>query len=284
MFGGSLLPLCPLATWTHDLSPFALQFSETFGIRWYGLAYIAAFAIAYQLFARWTKAGWLPLHRERVGDFLVEAGVLGTLVGGRVGYCLIYATTEWLHDPLMVFRVWEGGMASHGGIVGIFLGAWWFARRHHLPLLRLLDALSLAATPGIFLGRMANFINGELWGRTTDVAWGIIFPNSPQPWTPRHPSQIYEALLEGLLLGVIGWLVKRKIPMRGAVFAIICTAYPALRIVGECFREPDPQIGWLAAGLTMGQWLSIGMLLASMGVWWAVILAQKNDASASSSP
>ncbi len=250
----------------HDLSPFAWEFAEGVGFRWYGLAYVAGFIAGYFMMRRWQREGWLPLLLERVSDFLTWA-IVGILAGGRLGYALFYDLQHTLRDPLSLFRVWEGGMASHGGILGLIAAAWLFGRREGVTPWRLADALSLAATPGIFLGRIANFINGELWGRPTTVPWAVVFPASPTPFVPRHPSQIYEALLEGLFLGLVLLAVKKRTVLPGAVFCALLVAYPLVRILGEFFREPDAHIGYLWFGWTEGQWLSAGMIIAGIVTW-----------------
>ncbi len=258
------------AHWTHDLSPFLVQFGNGYGIRWYGLAYLAGFMIAWRLFLRWSREGWLPLDAGAAGD-LLTAAIIGTLLGGRLGYCLLYDLPMTLRDPASVIAFWRhgglSGMASHGGVLGMVAGAWWFARQRKVSPWRFWDAIALAAPPGIFLGRIANFINGELWGRPSNAPWAVIFPDSPAPLVPRHPSQLYEALLEGLLLGAVLWTIQRRTPREGAVFAGVLTAYPLLRILGECFREPDIQIGYMAFGLTQGQILSLAMLAPGAACW-----------------
>lgn len=247
--------------WTHDLSPFALELFPGVGLRWYGLAYVGGFMIGWWLMRRWSREGWLPMAEADVGDFMFWVAFMGVVVGGRLGYCFFYRLPSTLADPLSILRVWEGGMASHGGIAGLWIGSWIYARFKHLPILRLTDALALAAPPGIFLGRVANFINGELWGRPTWVPWGVIFPESPMPGVPRHPSQLYEAFLEGLVLWAVLFLAKRNSTKPGAVIGALMVAYPILRIIGECFREPDENIHYLWAGITYGQLLSAVMLV-----------------------
>lgn len=254
------------AYWVHDLSPFALELAPGVGLRWYGLAYVAGFAIGWWLLRRWSREGWLPVPEREVGDFLFWVAFLGVVVGGRLGYCLFYRWHETLADPLSVLRVWEGGMSSHGGIAGLWVSVWIFSRHKNLSLLRLADSLALASTPGIFLGRLANFVNGELWGRASSVPWAVIFPDSPMPLEPRHPSQLYEAGLEGLVLGAILFGIKRMTRREGAVIAGLMVSYPVLRIIGECFREPDAHIRYLLGGITYGQVLSGGMLVLGLGL------------------
>lgn len=250
-----------LGYWTHDLSPFVLELAPGIGLRWYGLAYVGGFLIGWWLMRRWSRQKWLPISEADVGDFIFWVAFMGVVVGGRLGYCLFYRLSSTLADPLSIFRVWEGGMSSHGGIAGLWVACWVYARRRGLPLFRLTDALALASPPGIFLGRIANFINGELWGRPSWVPWAVIFPGSPLPGVPRHPSQLYEAVLEGLVLWATLFVVKAKTGKPGAVFGALMVAYPVLRIIGEFFREPDENIQYLWGGLTYGQVLSGVMLV-----------------------
>ncbi|MBX7156919.1 MAG: prolipoprotein diacylglyceryl transferase [Verrucomicrobiae bacterium] len=257
-----------LAYYYHNLSPFLIKFSPNFGIRWYGLAYIAGFLIGYFLCQHWRKQGWLPLSAQEIEALMTQVIILGTLIGGRLGYCLLYDWPTTVTKPWSILQVWKGGMSSHGGIVGLLIASAIFAKRHQTSIWRLWDALALAAPPGIFLGRLANFMNGELWGRAANVPWAVIFPDSPTPLQPRHPSQLYEAVLEGIILGFILWAVKRKTKTPGFIFATLLITYPLLRIVGEQFREPDAQIGFWFGFLTQGQLLSLLMLMSGLAVSW----------------
>ena len=243
--------------------PFLVQFGENAGIRWYGLAYVAGFFIGFWLMRRWQRDGWLPLKPAELESFLMWVAVLGTLAGGRLFYCLFYNWSEVASHPLKLFAVWEGGMASHGGILGLGIASWLFARRHRVNVLRLWDALCCAAPPGIFLGRLANFVNGELWGRPTDVPWAVIFPASGDA-LPRHPSQLYAAGLEGLFLGVVLLLARPRLAGRpGACAGLFVTLYAVVRFIDEFFREPDHGQFFLA-WLTKGQFLSL--LTAAAGL------------------
>lgn len=258
-----------LAYYYHDLSPFLFEFSPGLGPRWYGLAYLAGFGVAYQLMVKWQRQGWLPLHKNDISPFFTGI-ILGTILGGRLGYCLFYEGPRTLAQPWTLFQIWKGGMSSHGGMIGLTLAAWIFAKRRNLAPWRLWDAIAAAAPAGLFFGRIANFINGELWGRPTLVPWAVIFPDSPFPLQPRHPSQLYEAGLEGVLLGIILRLVKKKTQTPGTVCATFLTVYPLLRIIGEQFREPDAQIGYWFGFFTQGQLLSLIMFGLSLGVWGQV--------------
>lgn len=243
-----------------------------FAIRWYALAYIAGLVIGWQLLRRIVaRAGW-RLTPEAVDDFLVYA-TLGVILGGRLGYALFYQGGWYLQNPIEILYVWRGGMSFHGGLLGVLAAAWLFARRQGLPFLEVGDATALVAPIGLFLGRIANFINGELWGRVTEAPWGVVFPGGGP--LPRHPSQLYEAALEGLLLlAVMQWLAWRR-PRDptglGLPSGVFLTGYALARIVVELFREPDAQLGFLFGGVTMGQVLSLPMLLAGL---WLILRAR----------
>lgn len=263
------MPL-PLAYWVHDLSPFAIRFWGNFGIRWYGLAYVLGFIAGGWLMIRYHRAGRSALPADQVADFIFYL-VAGVLLGGRLGYFLLYDFALLVHEPLVLFRVWEGGMASHGAFIGVVVAVWWFARRHHYSFLHLSDVLVTTIPVGLLLGRIANFINGELWGKVSNVRWAVIFPKSASEGMrlglipPRHPSQLYEAALEGaLLLGLLQWRfwktdVVRTQPGRLAGEALL--AYAAVRIFCELFREPDEGVS-LIFGLSRGTFYSLFLVAA----------------------
>ncbi len=263
------MPL-PLAYWVHDLSPFAIRFWGNFGIRWYGLAYVLGFIAGSWLMIRYHRAGRSALPADQVADFIFYL-VAGVLLGGRLGYFLLYDFDLLVHEPLVLFRVWEGGMASHGAFIGVVVAVWWFARRHHYSFLHLSDVLVTTIPVGLLLGRIANFINGELWGKISNVRWAVIFPKSASEGMrlglipPRHPSQLYEAALEGaLLLGLLQWRfwktdVVRTQPGRLAGESLI--AYAAVRIFCELFREPDEGVS-LIFGLSRGTFYSLFLVAA----------------------
>jgi len=265
------------AYWHHNLSPFVpgLQFSENIGVRWYGLAYVLGFVGGAWLFQRYARSGRSRLPAEKAWDLIIVL-VAGVMIGGRVGSFLFYHPADLIHDPLSFFRVWEGGMASHGGFIGTILALWWYARRQRLPFFHLTDLVASAGPLGLMLGRMANFINGELWGKITDMPWAVIFPLSAEPGTPvdliqpRHPSQLYEAALEGaLLFGYMQWRFWRSDVVRirpGQLSGELLIGYGMVRIFGEVFREPDAE---LIFGLSRGTFYSIFMLIA--GVVWIVL-------------
>lgn len=261
--------------WVHDLSPFLIRFPDNplglEGIRYYGLAYLAAFVAAWLMLRCYDQRGKFKINADARAS-LMTAVIIGVLVGGRLGYMLLYDFSAWLENPLLLFRVDQGGMASHGGFVGVILALYWFARRHNYSFLRLGDVIASIAPLGLMLGRIANFINGELWGKTSTAAWAVIFPASPLAYDaasatylpePRHPSQLYQAGLEGaLLLGYLQWRFWNSRIPAGQLGGECLLGYSLLRIIGEIFREPDAS---LLFGISRGQFYSIFMLLA--GVW-----------------
>jgi phosphatidylglycerol:prolipoprotein diacylglycerol transferase len=259
----------PLAHWVHDLSPFVLKFNETIGIRYYGVAYLAGFFAAWWLLRVYSKRGFTRLTGDQIGD-LVTALIVGVMVGGRLGYFLFYHPESLAEDPLILIRIWEGGMASHGGFLGVAAALWWCARRFKLRMLHLADLVVSVAPLGLFFGRVANFINGELWGRPSTVAWAVIFPESDptKPASliaPRHPSQLYAAVLEGLLpFAIMQLLVWRTPWLReapGRIAGAFLVVYAIGRSIGEQFREPD---AGLILGLTRGTFYSVFLLLAGV--------------------
>lgn len=340
------------SAWVHNLDPFLIQFSENFGIRWYGMAYLTGFVVGALLMIFLARRGRGTLKAEMVTDYITYV-VLGTMIGGRLGYALFYSQ-DLLTDfsskfPYWgVLRVWEGGMASHGGIIGVIVAAALFAKRHKLDWRHLGDLTVLGGSIGIFFGRIANFINGELFGReaSASLPWAVKFPSEMFLWlkqdaersltdtaptgellsrlnnvieamgqnvdqwnswvsqvrssgsaryqiqvvidkiihtvqsgdenvrallgqvlTPRHPSQLYEALLEGLFLFVVIFIFWRKPRKPGVVGGLWLTLYALVRIIGEQFRMPDAHIGFQLFGLTRGQWLSIAMLIGAIAFW-----------------
>ncbi len=262
----------PLAYWVDTLSPFIIRFGANFGLRWYGLAYVLGFIGGAWLMMRYHRAGRSRLPANQVPDFIFVL-VFGVLIGGRVGYFLLYGFDLFVHDPLVLFRVWEGGMASHGGFVGVLVAVWWFARRQKLPLLHLGDILVTTVPVGLFFGRLANFINGELWGKVSYVRWAVIFPKSAPEGTPvnqilpRHPSQLYEAGLEGLLLFTyLQWRFWRSDVVRtqpGRLGGEFLVVYAVVRAIGEVFREPDEGVTPIF-GLSRGTFYSIFLAVAGV--------------------
>ena len=250
-----------------QFDPIALKLGPV-SIRWYGLMYLLAFVGGVLLGRLRIKLrpdlGWT----NRDLDDLLFYCVLGVVIGGRLGYVLFYKLAEYLHDPLRIFYVWEGGMSFHGGFLGVIVAMLWFARRTHRKWFDVTDFLAPLTPLGLGAGRIGNFINAELWGRPTDVAWAMIFPSvDPQP---RHPSQLYEAGMEGVLLFVILWVFARKPRPTGAVSGVFLVSYGVLRFLVEFTREPDNFLGLLALNLSMGQWLSLPMILGGIGMLiWA---------------
>ena len=264
-----------------DISPVLVEISLgpiDLPIRWYALAYIAGILIGYWILRRiigqprlW-KDNSPALDRKQLDDLMVWL-ILGVVLGGRLGYVLFYGGGQFLQDPLSILRVWEGGMSFHGGLLGVAVAAAAFGYRHNLPLTGLADGLALAAPPGLFLGRIANFINAELWGKPTDLPWGVIFPGSAAQNCPgvegacaRHPSQIYEAGLEGLLLGaILLWLVLARgwLKRPGAIVGVFIAGYGASRFAVEFFRQADSQ--FVTAGNPAGHVVSAGPVGVTMG-------------------
>jgi phosphatidylglycerol:prolipoprotein diacylglycerol transferase len=291
-----------LGYYIHDLSPFLLDFGHGIGLRWYGLAYVAAFVAGYWLYTWMARRGYSDLAPEQVGDFITGVALFGVILGGRLGYMLFYNWDGFVANPLVFFKFLDGGMASHGGILGIVIFTFIYSRIKHVSWLNIGDNLVVTAPIGLFFGRCANFINGELYGRVTSVAWAIQFPKElydapPETirlaiseasavnpkWTsvgeivenvrfspelhaqlagtlsPRHPSQIYEALLEGVVLFLLLWVLRTRFRLpNGVLTGVFFIAYAILRIIGEVFREPDAP---LTLALTRGQFLSLFLIL-----------------------
>lgn len=269
------MPASERTHWVHDLDPFLIRFPEAFpveGIRYYGLAYILAFVLAWALMLAYRRGQRSPLRPGQESDLLTWL-IIGVVVGGRLGYMALYRPTDLLSDPLSIFRVWDGGMASHGGFLGVTIALVIFAWKHRIPVLRLGDMVVTLVPGGILLGRVANFINGELWGTVSKVPWAVIFPNDSPRWDPitqtfaiqpRHPSQLYEAFLEGFVLLVYTQIRfwKSRIPP-GQLAGEFLFGYGILRFLVEFYREPDAS---LILGLSRGQFYSIFILAAGAGL------------------
>ena len=238
-----------------------------FGIRWYALAYITGLVLGWRLLRYLVRLSPAVATPVQADDFLTWA-TLGVVLGGRLGYVLFYQPSVYLAHPAMIFAVWEGGMSFHGGALGVTIAILWFCRRNAIPLLGFADRVAVCVPIGLGLGRIANFINGELWGRAAPdwLPWAMIFPNAGP--MPRHPSQIYQALMEGLVLFVVMFALSRREAIRarfGCLSGAFLVGYGIARIVGETFREPDAVLGFLIGGATMGQLLSIPMVI--VGAW-----------------
>ena len=227
-------------------------------VRWYGLMYLLGFGAAYLLIGHLSRLRNLALTKDGISDLLFY-GVLGVVLGGRLGYVLFYNPAQYLSRPLEVFAVWQGGMSFHGGLLGVVAASVLFCWRRKLPMLLAGDVLVTSATIGIGLGRIGNFINGELWGRVTEQPWGIVFPGGGS--LPRHPSQLYEATLEGLVLFIILYLLHRLKAAEGVPFFSFFIGYGLFRFLVEFVRQPDAHLGFLWGGATMGQLLSLPMIL-----------------------
>ena len=252
-------------------------------IRWYALAYIGGIVLGW-IYARalirnerlW--GGPAPITLVQMDDFILWVTV-GIIVGGRSGYVLFYNLPFFLQHPAAIFKLWEGGMSFHGGFLGCVVAVMWFARRNGIPILSLGDVVTAVGPIGLFLGRLANFINSELWGRVADpsLPWGVIFPNGGP--APRHPSQLYEAFLEGIVLFTVLAVMIRMGALKrpGLILGSFIAIYALARITGEMFREPDPQLGFLWGGLTMGMLLSVPMIVAGIIL---IVLAWRRDGTA----
>lgn len=257
-----------LAYWIHQPTPFLIRFGENFGLRYYGLAYLLGFVACGWLVRRYHRAGRTPLNFDDAMD-LVLAVVVGTILGGRLGYFVLYQPHVFTGDPLALLRVWEGGMASHGAFIGIALALAFYARRKRVSFRHLGDLIVSTAPVGLFLGRVANFLNGELWGKHSDVPWAMIFMRTGGGTEPRHPSQLYEALTEGLLLFLfVQWRfwkteVVRRQPGRLAGEFLI--GYALVRMFCELFREPDEGVS-LILGLSRGTFYSIFLIAGGLAL------------------
>lgn len=297
-----------LAYYVHDLDPLIFRIYDNVGPRWYGLAYVLAFICGYLVYRKLAQRGFADLPVAKVSDFITGAALFGVIVGGRIGYVLFYKP-EMLREPLSIFRVWEGGMSSHGGMVGLLAFTFYYAWRHKMSWTNLGDNLVVTAPIGLFFGRVANFINGELYGRAANVSWAMQFPKEltenvgeaqraitactkidpsltsseaivtavrHQPavkdalrtiLTPRHPSQIYEAFFEGILLFSILWFVRTRMRQpNGVLTGLFFIFYAIFRIIVENFREPDAS---LIAGFTRGQFFSF--FLIAIGLAFVIV-------------
>jgi phosphatidylglycerol---prolipoprotein diacylglyceryl transferase len=294
--------------YVHDLSPLIFRIYDNVGPRWYGLAYVLAFVSSYLLLRYLSEKGYADLSVSKVADFVTGAALFGVIVGGRLGYVLFYKP-EMLHDPLSILRVWEGGMSSHGGMFGLLAFTFYYSWRHRISWTNLGDNLVVTAPLGLFFGRCANFVNGELYGRVTNSSWAMQFPKElfdhpgeadraiaacskidpsltgpeaivaavhHQPavkevlrtiLTPRHPSQLYEAFFEGIVLFAILWLVRTRLRQpNGVLTGLFFVCYAVFRIIVETFREPDAS---LIAGFTRGQFFSF--FLIAIGIVFIVV-------------
>ena len=249
------------------IDPVALQIGPL-AIHWYGLMYLLAFGLAW-LLGRWRIQRYPSELTLRDLEDIIFYGVLGVILGGRLGYVLFYKLDDYLAHPLAIFEVWQGGMSFHGGLLGVTLAMLIFARKRGVSLLAIGDFIAPLIPSGLAAGRLGNFINGELWGRPTDLPWGMVFAGDPAG-TPRHPSQLYEMGLEGFALFVLVWWFARRPRPAGQVASVFLMGYGAFRFLVEFTREPDDFLGLLAGGFSMGQLLSLPMVLAGLALFiWA---------------
>ena len=240
---------------------------EIFGwpVRWYGIMYLLGFLTAW-IFGRRVVARRPAFRGAPPGvlEDMISASVMGVVVGGRLGYVLFYNPAHYFQNPADIPRLWDGGMSFHGGLLGVILALWLLAKIRRLPFLRLTDYAAVLAPPGLFFGRVGNFVNAELPGRAAspDLPWAMLFPQDPS--VPRHPSQLYEAALEGIALGILVWAFTRRRRAAGFISGVFLAGYGGARLIVEFFREPDGHLGLLWLGFSMGQWLSLPMLLLGL--------------------
>ncbi len=268
-----------------QINPVALQLGPL-AVHWYGLTYLAAFGLFMWLgFRRLKHPPFVnltlttgsgkktvtgPLWTRKDVEDILFLGVMGVILGGRIGYCLFYKPLYYLSHALEILAVWQGGMSFHGGLLGVMAAMVWFARSRQRPFFQVMDFVAPCVPTGLAAGRIGNFINGELWGRVADpsLPWGMVFRGAGD--LPRHPSQLYQIALEGLLLFVLLWLYARKERKEGQVSAMFLLGYGVFRFIAEFFREPDAHLGILQLGMSMGQWLCVPMILGGVALWlWA---------------
>jgi len=244
-----------------DFNPIALSLGPL-AVRWYGLMYVIGF-IAFIMLGKWRiRHGLANGLTERDVDDMLVYGVFGVILGGRLGYVLFYKPMYYLAHPLEIFAVWQGGMSFHGGFIGVLVAMWFFARGRRKRWLDVMDFVAPLCPLGLAAGRIGNFINAELWGRPTNGSWGMVFPNVDN--LPRHPSELYEFALEGIVLFILLWTFSKRPRPMGAVSGLFLVGYGVARFICEYAREPDDFLGYLALGLTMGQWLSLPMIVAGV--------------------
>ena len=252
-----------------QFDPIAVQ-AGPLAVHWYGLMYLIGFTLFYLLGLYRCRQEWRGITKANLEDLLF-VGMVGVIVGGRLGFVLLYQPEYYLTHPLEIFAVWQGGMSAHGGFIGVILALFYFAWRNKKSILTVGDFVAPLVPLGFFFGRLGNFINGELWGRvaSADLPWSMIFPQAGDG-VPRHASQLYEATLEGLVLFFVVWIYSIKKRPAGAVSGLFLFGYGLARFVVEFFREPDSYLGLQALDLSRGQWLSLPMIIIGAGLWiWA---------------
>ncbi len=255
-----------------EINPVALQLGPV-AIHWYGLTYLVAFALFMFLGRqRLHQEPYASLSRSNAWAFrdvedILFLGVMGVVLGGRIGYCIFYKPEYYFSHPLEVFAVWQGGMSFHGGLLGVIAAMVWFAYSRKKSFWQVADFVAPCVPTGLASGRVGNFINGELWGRVADpsLPWGMVFRGAGD--LPRHPSQIYQFLLEGMLFFVLLWWYASTAPKRGQVAAAFLLGYGVFRFIAEFFREPDAHLGLLSLGMSMGQWLCVPMIAGGIALW-----------------
>ncbi|QGW64239.1 prolipoprotein diacylglyceryl transferase [Lysobacter soli] len=276
----------------HQIDPIAFHLGPL-QVHWYGIMYLLGFGTAWWLGRMRVRAGRLPgVNEQSYGDLLFYA-MLGVVLGGRLGYVFFYSFSDLLREPLMLFRIWEGGMSFHGGLLGVVAAAWWWSWKHKLHLMDTVDFLAPLVPPGLGFGRLGNYIGGELWGKYTQAGWGVVFPRAEAELAgmnlqqlqaqfatgaldrfARHPSQLYQAALEGLTMFVLLWWFSSKPRPRYAVSGMFALLYGCFRFLVEFVRVPDAQIGYLAFGwLTMGQVLSLPLI--ALGLFWLFVWSRR---------
>ena len=246
-----------------DIDPVAVHLGPL-AVHWYGLMYLLGFWGGWGLLIKRGQSRHMPMGREAIND-LVFYIVMGVILGGRLGYILFYNLKDYLAHPLEILAVWHGGMSFHGGLIGTIVAGWYYCRKHRLKFMEMADIVMVAVPLGLGLGRLGNFINAELWGRPTSVPWAMVFPTDPMG-LPRHPSQLYEFGMEGLILFAVLWGLRKKPMPQGTLFWIFITLYGCFRIISELFREPDAHLSFIFPGISAGMILSIPMVLGGLAM------------------
>lgn len=241
-------------------------------VRWYGVMYLIGYVIGFFLLKKLSREKFCPLTDEKIDSFIAHL-ILGMVLGARIIYCLVYDYGQWIENPMSLLYVWQGGLSFHGAVIGMSISAYIFARKNNIPFIVITDAMALAGAPGLFFGRMGNFINGELYGRVSSVPWAMIFPAGGM--LPRHPSMLYEGLGEGILLTLILWFIKKRTNKYGVISGSFLLGYGMIRFLIENVREADPQLGYYLGFFTMGQFLCLLMIPISMLFFKASKTAQR---------
>ena len=256
-----------------DIDPVLIHIWGPFQIRWYSLLYVGAFIVARWILQYLATKDRFKFTKDDMEQFILW-GLIGAVIGARIIYCVVYDPKSLMANPLYLFQIYRGGLAFHGGLLGTIVAAYIFARKKGIPFWNLTDAMALATPSGLAMGRLGNFINGELYGRVAFVPWAVVFKDGgPEP---RHPSQLYELFLEGILLFIVLWFLKDRLKRDGQISTIFLIGYSLARFVVEFFRQPDAHIGFLFLGMSMGQILSLIMFLASCVVGMYTLRPQAN--------